>query len=231
MLHFPLKSIYDRLWLDAADALRRDDLRIDRYLRAPEQDQRLGLSLIIRPSATVTRRIGCFIRQLQEIEPAQYYYQPGELHVTVLSLFTATEDYARHLENIPVYADVLQSVLPGTRRFRLGFRGVTASSGAILIQGFPEHDALTRLRGRLRDALRSAGLGDCLDMRYPTLTAHATAVRFSEKLRNRGLLVRRLSRLRRYPFGSMTVNTVQWVKNDWYMSADKVQVLGEFELQ
>jgi hypothetical protein len=99
-----------------------------------------------------------------------------------------------------------------------------------MIQGFPLDAKLQALREKLRELLQAHGLGDTLDVRYRISTAHSTIMRFSRPLQNAAALLDRLSALREEPFGEFRCHSVQWVKNDWYMSSDKVELLAEYEL-
>lgn len=226
-----LKAFYDSLWQKAANTFVKGQVDIDPYLSDRQHDQRLGLSLIARPGKHVVQRISNMLQQLQYIEPSQYYYQPDELHITVLSLFTATEQYAQYVSKIPIYASVLQSVLSKIERFQVVFRGITASNTAIMVQGFPENDDLNHLREQLREALNAHGLGESLDKRYRIKTAHSTIMRFCTQPQNLSALLEILTAFREYDFGQTTFEALQWVKNDWYMSSDKVEVLEEYTLK
>ncbi len=223
-----LQSFYNTLWKDAVDSFSQGDIQLDPHLLNRQDDQRLGLSVVIRPQEPVKSRMVQIIEQLRGQEPFQHYYTRDELHVTVLSLFSATEAYARYMPNIPIYRDVLQSVCLETPSFQIRFTGITATNSAVMVQGFPEQDALNAFRERLREALRAAGVGDSLDTRYRIITAHITIMRFQAQPHNLKGFLDTLRTLREYDFGMMTVNTVQWVKNDWYMSSDKVELLKEF---
>jgi hypothetical protein len=43
-------------------------------------------------------------------------------------------------------------------------------------------------------------------------------------------LIETLASYREYNFGQTTFQALQLVKNDWYMSSDKVEVLAEYPL-
>jgi hypothetical protein len=73
-------------------------------------------------------------------------------------------------------------------------------------------------------------LGEGLDQRYRISTAHVTVMRFQTQPRDLQQLVHTLASYREYDFGRTAFQTLQLVKNDWYMSADKVEVLEEYSL-
>jgi 2'-5' RNA ligase len=110
------------------------------------------------------------------------------------------------------------------------FRGITATKSSIMVQGFPQDGQLERLRNKLREALQSKNLGEGLDERYRITNAHTTIMRFRTQPQDLGRLMRVLGSYREHNFGQLTIQTVQLVKNDWYMSADKVEVLADYRL-
>ncbi len=225
-----LSQLYDSLWEDAQDYFVRGRVEIDPHLADRAGDRRRGLTVLARPSPPVTAQFSAFIQELVQIAPDQYFYQPGEFHVTILSLFTATENFEPYYARIPTYLAALQAVLPQTERFTLSFKGITASRSCIMVQGFPHGAQLDSLREKLRQALSVYGFGRDLDQRYRIRTAHSTLLRFCRQPRDLARLLDVLGRYRNYDFGQMTVESLQLTKNDWYMSTDETEVLAEYPL-
>ena len=179
-----LRQRYDRLWSATVERIRAGTVDTDPVLAAGIPDRRRGLTLIARPSPHVRRRVAAFLDQLREIEPDQHYYAPSELHVTVLSLFTATVDHEPLLAQTERYVSAVDSVLREVAPIRIGFTGVTATAGAIMIQGFFDDDTLNDVRDSLRHQLRAHALSEGVDGRYRLETAHATVARFRARLRD-----------------------------------------------
>jgi 2'-5' RNA ligase len=186
--------------------------------------------VIARPTQQVINQFSALLRELVQIEPHQYFYQPSEFHITILSLFTATENFEPYFAKIPAYLTTLQPVLSAAERFTVRFRGVTATKSSVIVQGFPQDGRLECLRNRLREALQSKNLGEGLDERYRITTAHTTIMRFRTQPQDLKRLMGVLGSYREYSFGQLTFQTVQLVKNDWYMSADRVEVLADYPL-
>jgi 2'-5' RNA ligase len=226
-----LAQLYDSMWQEASEYLAQGKVQTDPHLLDLQNDRRLGLTLIARPGREVVERISEFLQTLKQVVPDQHYYQPDEFHVTVLSLFTATDKSAPFFDRIPAYRNVLRSVLAGTGRFQVAFKGITASGSAVMVQGFPHSAQLNQLREELRAALRRNGLGESLDKRYRITTAHITVMRFRTQPQGPKALLDTLARFRDHDFGQATFQTLQWVKNDWYMSSGKVEVLEEYALE
>ncbi len=107
--------------------------------------------------------------------------------------------------------------------FEIGFAGITLSRGAVMACGYPHGPALETLRERLRIQLRARGLDASLDQRYRLVTAHATLLRFAAPLQQPARFAALLEELRREPFGSMRVDALELVVNDWYMSSGSLR--------
>ena len=225
-----LIRLYDAMWQDAVDYFATGRVQLDPYLAARHRDHRLGLTLIVRPTQEVIDQFSPLLRELVQIEPHQYFYQPSEFHVTILSMFTATENFEPYFAKVPVYLKVLQPVLSAAEHFTVRFRGITATKSSIMVQGFPQDGELEHLRNKLRGTLKSKNLGEALDERYRITTAHTTIMRFRIQPQDLERLVRVLFSHRERSFGKSTFRTLQLVKNDWYMSMDKVEVLKDYPL-
>lgn len=225
-----LRARYDRLWSEAIGRIRAGGVETDSVLAAGTPDRRRGLSLIARPSPSVRRRVAAFLDGLREIEPEQHYYAPSELHVTVLSLFTATVDHAPLLARTVRYASAADAAMRRAAPFRIRFAGVTATPGAILVQGFFEDDALDDLRDSLRRQLRAVALAEGVDTRYRAETAHVTVARFCAPLRDGERLAARIERARRRLFGTTIVRSVSLVENDWYMTRRTTRTVKRYRL-
>lgn len=226
-----LCEFYDSLWRKAIGHFNdTGQVWVDPHLADKRGDRRLGLSVIGRLSSEVVGEFSTLLRELASVAPNQYFYRPDEFHITVLSLFTATKAFKPYFAQSPQYLAAVRPALSAARHFEVIFQGITASSSAVMVQGFPKSPELNQLRDRLRESLRDAGLGEGLDKRYHISTAHATVMRFQTQPRNLRKLVDTLAGYREYGFGQTTFRTLQLVKNDWYMSSDKVEVLAEYSL-
>jgi 2'-5' RNA ligase len=222
---------YDAIWREGQSALQSATVEIDATLARNVPDARRGLTLLLRPSDAVAGRVAALLDELRALEPEQHYYRPSELHVTVLSLFTATVAHQPFFDQQPRYVAAVRAALAAAPPFAIDFYGVTASRAALLLQGFPRGDALASLRERLRRSLSAAGLGQGLDQRYRLQTAHSTVLRFRAPLHQPQAFAARLERYRQQPFGTTTVERLALVVNDWYMSENVVRVIEHYQLK
>jgi 2'-5' RNA ligase len=222
--------IYQKLWDEALAAFAKGAVQLDPHLANKEQDLRRGISIAIRPSPGVRQQVQRFTDQLTTICPGQYYYQPEELHVTLISLVSGSVAWRKEMHHLLAYRAIVRDVLPRQSVFKISFRGVTASPAAVMIQGFPENDALNQIREAIREAFLRRGFGATLDRRYKISTAHMTVLRFQYPPSNWQKLVTLLQENRATPFGETEVHRAELVWGDWYASAKTLRRLEEYQL-
>lgn len=226
----PVRRVYDQLWAEAQAAFRQGAPQLDAHLRALRADPRRGLTLIARPPREVRVLAQAFLREAAAVAPGQYVSGPAEMHMTVLSLLTGSADWRSHVRQWPAFRRALAEILPAYPRFKIIFRGVTASPQSVIIQGFPCDDSLQRLRDELRARLKERGLAGQLDKRFYTVAAHLTVMRFVAPLPDWEPLAHCLQSHRDTDFGEMNVTTLQLIASDWYMSRSRTRVVEEYRL-
>ena len=224
------QRIYDQLWSKTSTALESGGLRVDPLLRGKAGDPRRGATLVARPNAAVRKRVETFLREAAVICPGQHFYQPAELHMTVLSVIPGSESWREEIHRLPACRAVLDEVLKKCRAFSVTFRGVTVSPEAVLVQGFPQNDNLTQIRNELRSALRERGVGENLDRRYKIAAAHMTVMRFSHLQADWKRLLDFLQAHRETDFGETHFQSLRLIWNDWCASSKTVRVLQEYQL-
>ena len=225
-----MSGIYKTLWNDAVAAFEQGQPHIDPHLSDKANDPRRGVTLVFRPSPSVRDAVAAFTGRLAAVCPGQHLYQPEELHVTVLSIISGTEHWRREMERLHACLPSIRKALANHHPFKINFRGVTASPGSVLIQGFPHDEALANIRNDLRAAFAQNGFGDMLDRRYKISGAHMTAMRFGKPCTDLKPLLTFLKSSREIPFGETEVTNLQLIFNDWYASAETVRVLEEYRL-
>lgn len=225
-----LQIHYDTMWNRAFGAIACGDIDCDTHLTAG-QDVRRGLTLIARPSQALRARFDAVLDRLASSEPQQYRYPASDMHTTILSLFTVTENPAPQLLRLTDYRAAVSAALEGIEAIEINFDGITISRGAVLARGFPCGPALETLRERLRVQLHDRGLHASLDQRYRLVTAHTTLFRFVAPLQGAQSFAALLASVRDEPLGFMRVDEVELVINDWYMSTNSVEHLAIFRLR
>ena len=225
------QRIYDQLWSKTSAALESGGLRVDPLLREKARDPRRGATLVARPNSDVRKRVETFLREAAAICPGQHFYQPEELHVTVLAVIPASESWREEIHQLPACRTVLDKVLKKCHAFSLKFRGVTVSPEAVLVQGFPQDNNLARIRDELRSALRERGVGENLDRRYKITAAHLTVMRFSHPQADWKRLLDFLETHRETDFGETRFSSFQLIWNDWCASAGATRTLQEYALK
>ena len=214
-----LLAHYDAMWRDAAPVVRAGGAEIDPTLECPTADPRRGFTLLARPAASVSAALVSLSEKLRALEPAQYYQPASGLHHTILSLFTATVDYAPYLAHVDAYSAAVTEAATGIGPFEIEVWGVTLVRGAVLAQGFAKGEALGELRDRLRAALAARGLGEGLDQRYRLVTAHMTIARFAAPINDASRFVDMIEAERATDFGTSLIDRLDLVFGDWYHTA------------
>lgn len=199
--------------------------QVDGWLRCPERDTRMGITLLIRIPTEMQGRILRMEQELLAEEPHQYYYPASDLHVTVLDLLAATPGFVYTDALVADYDRILTQAVSLCEPFSISLCGIVPSESAILVKGYYEA-ALTQIRQRIRKALRDERLP--LEERYETISAHVTIARFAEKLQNRAELSQILSANTARDFGEFQVRDLQLVYHNWYDS--QKTILAEYRL-
>ncbi|MDR1827058.1 MAG: hypothetical protein LBR29_01870 [Methylobacteriaceae bacterium] len=225
-----LAAHYDGLYRNAAAAFISGNHRVDPLIDAPD-DNRRGLTLLIRPGSDVTRNIRQFLTELRGIEPNQYYYPDTDIHITVISIISCYDGFDLRQIAAADYTDAVRTSLAGCPAFDLHMRGVTASPEAVMVCGLFCTNELNAMRAKLRNTFRRSPLRNTLDARYILNAAHATVFRLRRAPENPKRLLDLLEANRSRDFGTFTVGEVELVFNDWYQRHDKVVVLERFALR
>jgi 2'-5' RNA ligase len=223
-------TIYEELWNEAAAAFERGEPQIDPQLSHRTSDLRRCVTLVLRLSPPVRAKVSEYLDRLSTVCPEQYYYRPEELHVTVISIISGSELWRKEMRQLAACRAVLSDVLNRQHAFKIAFKGITASPGAVLIQGFPMGDGLENIREDLREAFTRGGFGGMLDRRYKIRAAHITAMRFQKPVADLKRLVSLLEEGRQIDFGETDVNSLQLIWCDWYAAAHSVRTLQEYRL-
>ncbi|AZI27798.1 mutarotase [Pedobacter sp. G11] len=223
-----LTEHYNKLYTTAAAKITAGNYEID-HLIDDEKDQRFGITLVIRPDQNTKMNIQRFLTEVKAIEPDQYYYQDSDIHITVMSIISCYAGFELSQIDIQDYIQLINQVLKKHKSFKIQFKGLTASPSCILIQGFLT-DTLNEIRDDLRLAFKNSALQQSIDKRYTIQTAHATIMRFRDKLRNPTRLLSLIEQYRGFDFGTFTVDQIELVYNDWYQRERFVESLHVFKL-
>ena len=224
-----LTSHYDNLYNDFIPEVKSNNYQTDKLIDSTD-DNRFGITLIIRPDSYVKNGIQKFLIDLKAIEPDQYYYPDSDIHVTVMSIISCYRGFDPAQISVPDYVEIIKRSLVASRRFEIIFRGITASSACIMIQGFPNNNILSDIRESLRGNFKNSNLEQTIDQRYSIRAAHATVARFRKKLTRKDEYIKALNNYREYYFGTFEIDLLELVCNDWYMRNKKVKELHRFEI-
>lgn len=210
---------YDLMWRDAVRRLQDGQYELDPLINA-RGDTRRGVTALayLKGNPHLTKEIGDFLTELKRVEPRQYFYPESDLHLTILSIISCEPGLRLGELDREAYSKTFRRAVQNAGPIKIHFRGVTASPSCILVQGFPEGEGLGRIRDRLREAFGASGLKTSIDARYRVSTAHATVVRFRAPIRDAEWLLKSLSPYREHHFGTLEVDEVGLVFNNWYQN-------------
>lgn len=225
-----LQQQYDQFFIEGIRAIETGTYTINELLQA-DLDQRYGITLLLRPDASIRASIQQFLSELRSIDPHQYYYPESDMHVTILSIISCYEGFQLNQIDPAAYTAIIREVLANQAACTIEFTGITLSPAAVMIRGFVSDDALNHLRDQLRVAFKFSGLQHSIDERYSIFTAHSTVVRYQQKLADPAAWVRKLRQFESYPFGKQKLATMELVYNDWYQQKEKVQQLAYFSIK
>lgn len=225
-----LQEHYDQLYKTAKETILDGKYSIDSHIKN-ESDSRFGITLLIRPSDEIKSEIQLLLYDLRKAEPEQYFYPDSDIHITVMSIISCSEEFALNQISPNDYIEIICKSLVEVDSIRIQFKGITASPSAIMIQGFPTDETLNNLRNKLRENFKNSVLKQSIDSRYTISAAHATVMRFQDKLQDPKKLIEISEKYRDYDFGEFEVKNLELVYNDWYQRKSNTRVLGDFGLR
>ena len=209
-----LSGIYSSIWNGTRNQLRLGQHKIDERWKKDAGIRVYSLDISIRIVGEPYYRLALVLDTLKRIEPAQYCLDPEWLHITILllDLGDSEETEPAQLDQMLMekYGDILSRALAETPKFEIQFKGIAATSGAIIAQGF----AGTAIYS-MRDAIRKELSAEGIVLGKQTGLTHSTLVRFIEPLNNPTELVRAINILNNADLGSFQVDRISFVAHDW----------------
>ena len=225
-----IQQIYDGMWANAVERIKDNKYEIDNLIDCSE-DTRRGLTVLSYLSHDIGVAINELSAELKLIEPEQYYYPTNEFHLTVLSIITCVEGFKLSDIDVKAYSDAFEQALVEIGPLKISYSGITASPSCILVQGFPDNEQLTVLRDKLRMSFKKMNLYTTIDLRYEISTAHSTVVRFQSPLRNRDAFIDVLSKYRHSHFGTLEIDRLDFVFNNWYQNLSVTEQLSSRKIK
>ena len=193
-------------------------------------DQRFGLTILIRPNDNVKNEIENVLNKIRKVEPEEYYYPKSDLHVTVLSIISCYSGFDISKISIHQYSEIMGKSVKDIENFEIEFKGIILANSGILIKGYPTNSSLNLLREKLRTNFKQVNLEQSIDSRYSISTAHITALRFRKKLENKKRFLNLVAQFKDYNFGTSKVENFELVHNDWYQKTENVTILHQFKI-
>jgi hypothetical protein len=82
-----LASHYTNLFTESCEKISNDNYVIDTQIDNLN-DNRLGITLLIRPTEEIKNSIQLFLNELKKVDASQYYYPNSDIHITVMSIIS-----------------------------------------------------------------------------------------------------------------------------------------------
>jgi LuxR family glucitol operon transcriptional activator len=226
-----VEQVYDRLRKLGREAFLKGTVSVDPNIAKLENDKRRGITLIAKPSETCIKCFCDVLQQIQKILPNQYFYHAQDFHITVLTLVDAHEGFQVDANKVSLYNNELKDVFSSFSPFDIVFHGILVTHDVVMVRGHLKSNMLNEIRDALRSRLKACGLGDTLDPRYKTTTAHAVIARFIRRPDNSENALQQLEELSEVDLGVTRVDTIYFVYNDWVMSHDRIEPLHTYRLE
>ncbi|KFF19559.1 2'-5' RNA ligase family protein [Flavobacterium hydatis] len=224
-----LASHYTNLFTESCEKISNDNYVIDTQID-DLNDNRLGITLLIRPTEEIKNNIQLFLNELKEVDASQYYYPNSDIHITVMSIISCYDGFDLNKITLQDYVAIINKCISGLNTSVINLQGITASPSAVMIQGFPSDASINDLRDNLRTAFKQTSLEQSIDKRYSLFTTHLTVVRFRKPINNKDLFLKTLHKYRDYNFGKFEIKNLELVHNDWYQRAEFVKLLSDFKI-
>ncbi len=218
------------MWESFKNAAIADRLEIDPHILKQELDSRRGLTVLAnlqKNDPALCEKIQEFQRDIQKIEPNQYFQPIDELHLTILSIISCTPDLQLYEIDKEKYIQEINFALQKAEPIEIHFQGITASPNCIVIQGFPTDNALKNFRNLLRNRFNESDLHHTFDTRYKLVTAHISCIRFSQQLNDSVQLLKLCQKWKNHDFGTTKLNNFDLVFNNWYQNKKYTKILAQ----
>lgn len=223
------ENIYAELWKQTIPLFERGYYETDPLIDDPA-DVRRGLTLRAKLPETLVSAVEEYTEKLRILLPNQYFTPGSDLHLTLLTVISCSPDFHHNPEMNEVYCALIGECVRNLSPLRITFTGITASPSSLLLCGYPENTDLQTLRDRLRKQLHTSSLPNSADFRYPLITAHVTIMRFVRERSDISRFTRFIKESRNHPFGTYTIDEVEFVSNDWCHKKSNTCLIRSFKL-
>ncbi len=206
-----LRVEYENLWNGSRQLLAAGRVTLD---TAPvEVSGRWGVSAVLRPAGGVAATLADVSETLAGFTGRrQTLYGPSEIHTTVRSIEPYRAGVSGDEAAVRAYAEILGGIAGQCGPIRIAYRGLTASAGGVLAQGWPVGDKLYSIRRAFQRELSGRGLSGGPEAESFRRTAHASLVTFAETPCYPEALVEFIEANRRTFYGVASFDSVEIVR-------------------
>ncbi len=206
-----LRAEYERLW--RVGRRRLGETTNESEISPIRNGIRRGISAVIRLSPSTAGRLCEVTFSLHALAGSKHFaYREDDLHVTVRSL-SYSQEFADE-ENLRVadYVRILRGVAKRYRGFRVQFQGLTASSSAVMAQGWPVGPPFQSFRQELHERLSDEDLLDGPESDEARTIAHCSLVVFSDPVYKPAKLIDFIDSHRDTEYGTSIATAIEVIR-------------------
>ncbi|MBK9144165.1 MAG: hypothetical protein IPM23_16850 [Candidatus Melainabacteria bacterium] len=188
----------------------------------------LCLTLLGFLSPVVSERIQALIESFREVDPAQYYYLPESLHLTVQNVRRISKPPSFGPDEIDAACRVFRSRLAGLAPLSFELCGFIRLKNSLSVAGFAS-DGYPALIRSLKEGLELEGIAD--DKRYMSddvIFGNVTISRFSAE--PSAAFDNRLASIREESFGELVLERLSLVVTNSVCHPRATKVIEEYVL-
>lgn len=221
-----LENLYSNISSDGINKIFHKEESIDYWLNNIDKDTRMGIAVLARPNDNIKYKIQGVENELKKIEENQYYYPKDNLHTTLFSIIVSKENFKYTQNQIEMYNEIINKILKEIKKFKINFKGIIASDGAVIVKGYYKEE-LEYFRRKLKKEILEHGLE--LNEKYITNSSHITISRFKESLKNREKFIKFIEEHNNYDFGEVDVSEIELTYHSMY--GGKKEILYKYMLE
>ena len=172
-----------------------------------------GVSAILRPTGDVAATLADVSETIAGFTgKRQTLYGPSNLHTTLRSIEFYRSGVTDNDAAVRAYAEILAGIAGRYSSIHIAYKGLTASVGGVLAQGWPVGNELYKIRHAFQRELSDRGVSGGPEAERTRRTAHASLVTFAETPCYPEALVKFIEANQRTPYGVASFDSIEIVR-------------------
>lgn len=206
-----ITSDYQRMWNESKEQLKKG--KIDTDPVPDNSSRRWGVSIVIRPTEPALSKLVNTADEIAKFAGSdQIIYDDSNLHTTIRSIEFQRLEVDENDEKVKEYEEALRVVTEKFGSIKISYKGLTASKGGVMAQGWPLDDTLQEIREAFHEELEKRGLLGGPEEVSIRQTSHASLAVFTQPLADPEGLVNYLQDNRETDFGTCEITQIDLVR-------------------